>query len=298
MVVPLSRLVLSVTLAASLSVAGAAAAHATDYLVPVGTSTATQFAATNQMWTASKFVVPSGAGATVTYALAVVTNDPFAAPTSLIIYGPPTVDSGNPNLATMAAPLATFTQTGAESGLTGFTPLSGDVYRVSYAGSATLAPGTYYASVQSSSARQNVWGGTGSATSAWEWGPRTTVGSIANAYPYYWTLDSGALWRASGNVAVTMITLADSGTALSSGPSSSPPSSSSSPAEPDAESGPPTVLQQVRAPESDSCRDVADTDLHLGTGITGGWSRSWAEWANGPVCTRTLTYVNEVWHLQ
>lgn len=288
----LSRVVLSSSLAAGLTVVGAAAAHATDYLVPVGTSNQTQFSAGNGVWLAHKFTV--GAGSTViTYATSVVDSDPFTTPTSLLIYDGATAGAAN------WLPLATFTQTGGEAGLAGLTPAHPwqGVYRVSYAGSATLGPGTYYASVQAPSGNQSLWGGTGSATATWDWGPRTTVGSVANAYPYYFTVTSGSTWIASGNVAAPMITLADSGVALASGPVSSPPPSSS-PAETVEPVGPPTVLQQVRAPESGACGGIDDADLHMGTGITGGWSASWAEWANGPVCTRTMTFLNEAWHLQ
>lgn len=57
--------------------------------------------------------------------------------------------------------------------------------------------------------------------------------------------------------------------------------------------GPPPILQQLPVPESGSC-DLVLTTYDWGGSSAGGWSRSWAQWANagsgGPVCTRTLIY--------
>jgi len=58
--------------------------------------------------------------------------------------------------------------------------------------------------------------------------------------------------------------------------------------------GPPPVLQQVPVPASGSCADVDDSQYNWGGAGSGGWSESWAQWANagsgGPICTRTLIY--------
>ena len=57
--------------------------------------------------------------------------------------------------------------------------------------------------------------------------------------------------------------------------------------------------QAVALPASGACADVADTDLGYGTGLVGGWSSSWQQWVNdgqgGPVCQRTIAYVNRTW---
>ncbi len=63
--------------------------------------------------------------------------------------------------------------------------------------------------------------------------------------------------------------------------------------------GPPPVLQQVPAPDSGSC-ELTVTTYDWGGSSSGGWSKSWAQWANrgtgGPVCTRTLVYSNALQH--
>lgn len=54
----------------------------------------------------------------------------------------------------------------------------------------------------------------------------------------------------------------------------------------------PDRLQQVPVPASGKCTDAVSADATWDEGLKGGWSLSWAEWANdrkgGPVCTRTL----------
>lgn len=63
--------------------------------------------------------------------------------------------------------------------------------------------------------------------------------------------------------------------------------------------GPPPILQQLPVPESGSC-DLVLTTYDWGGSSAGGWSRSWAQWANagtgGPVCTRTLVYSGALRH--
>lgn len=54
--------------------------------------------------------------------------------------------------------------------------------------------------------------------------------------------------------------------------------------------GIPDRMQQVAVPSGSTCATVDDAALAWGTGLRGGWSESWAEWAHAPVCTRTLHY--------
>lgn len=57
--------------------------------------------------------------------------------------------------------------------------------------------------------------------------------------------------------------------------------------------------QALRTPVQGNCDDVADADFAWGTGLTGGWKPSWQQWVNdgqgGPVCQRTIAYVNRAW---
>ena len=59
-------------------------------------------------------------------------------------------------------------------------------------------------------------------------------------------------------------------------------------------SGSADILQQVSVPTSGTCADIADDYARYGTDVSGGWTKSWAEWINnglgGDVCTRTLEY--------
>ena len=62
---------------------------------------------------------------------------------------------------------------------------------------------------------------------------------------------------------------------------------------------PPPVLQQLPAPDSGSC-DLTITTYDWGGSSSGGWTKSWAQWANdgtgGAVCTRTLVYSSALRH--
>ncbi len=66
--------------------------------------------------------------------------------------------------------------------------------------------------------------------------------------------------------------------------------------------GPAPSYQQVPLPASGSCADVRDADLAYGTGLTGGWTRQWGEWADGGrgavVCGRTIAWVDGAWSIQ
>lgn len=70
------------------------------------------------------------------------------------------------------------------------------------------------------------------------------------------------------------------------------------PWEPDDERGPMDLMQAVRRATTDDCSAVDDARFAWGTGLAGGWSPSWAEWANGPVCVRTLSPVASGWRLR
>lgn len=62
---------------------------------------------------------------------------------------------------------------------------------------------------------------------------------------------------------------------------------------------PAPILQQIPLPESGSCVIEDDSMFAYGSGVHGGWGRSWAQWANngkgGPVCSRMLVYVGSRW---
>jgi len=58
---------------------------------------------------------------------------------------------------------------------------------------------------------------------------------------------------------------------------------------------PQSHLQAVGMPGSGACDDVDDEQLAWGTGLTGGWQRSWGQWLHdglgGWACSRTLSNV-------
>lgn len=60
-----------------------------------------------------------------------------------------------------------------------------------------------------------------------------------------------------------------------------------------------TYHQALRMPVQGTCADLADADFAYETGLTGGWKPSWQPWVNdghgGPVCQRTIAYVNRAW---
>lgn len=62
---------------------------------------------------------------------------------------------------------------------------------------------------------------------------------------------------------------------------------------------PPPILQQLPPRFDGSCSDLDDAAFAYGTGLTGGWAPSWAEWINGGaggrVCGRTLMSVFGRW---
>lgn len=65
-----------------------------------------------------------------------------------------------------------------------------------------------------------------------------------------------------------------------------------------AETGPAPVHQALPVPVSGSCADIEDAALAWGTGLTGGWRKSWEPWvsANGGwACSRTLVNTGSTW---
>ena len=70
--------------------------------------------------------------------------------------------------------------------------------------------------------------------------------------------------------------------------------SASAPSSSTANRGPAPVLQQFAKPATDTCDAAQPTGLNWSGVASGGWSESWAQWANGgrggSVCTRTLGY--------
>ena len=57
-----------------------------------------------------------------------------------------------------------------------------------------------------------------------------------------------------------------------------------------------SLLQQVPVPAR-GCAVVVDEPFAWGTGLSGGWGESWAEWNRGPVCTRSLLFGEGGWTL-
>lgn len=67
-------------------------------------------------------------------------------------------------------------------------------------------------------------------------------------------------------------------------------------------SGP--ILQALPLPNSGTCDDIQDSAFAWGTGLSGGWKRSWQPWAGalethgGWACSRTLVMdSNQVWSI-
>jgi hypothetical protein len=86
----------------------------------------------------------------------------------------------------------------------------------------------------------------------------------------------------------TVATYSSSGGGGGSGGSSNSSSTSAG------NSGPTSVLQQFAKPTTGTCDAAQPTGLNWSGVASGGWSESWAQWANGgrggSVCTRTLGY--------
>ena len=65
---------------------------------------------------------------------------------------------------------------------------------------------------------------------------------------------------------------------------------------PIADQTPAPIQQAVPLPASGTCIDVVESDFGFAAKVSGGWSRSWGEWAGnglgGHVCERELVYSN------
>jgi hypothetical protein len=60
----------------------------------------------------------------------------------------------------------------------------------------------------------------------------------------------------------------------------------------------PAVYQGLPMPASDSCADVKDADYAWGTGLTGGWQKSWQPWVSskgGWACIRAFVNTGGRW---
>lgn len=67
----------------------------------------------------------------------------------------------------------------------------------------------------------------------------------------------------------------------------------------------PHVRQGLPMPATGSCKDIQDAEFAWGTGLTGGWERSWSTWRrengeifhDGPSCIRVMEHVDGVWRI-
>lgn len=59
------------------------------------------------------------------------------------------------------------------------------------------------------------------------------------------------------------------------------------------------ILQALPVASDGTCANLDDSYVAYGSGLSGGWGTSWAQWANagtgGPVCVRTLIYAGGRW---
>lgn len=69
----------------------------------------------------------------------------------------------------------------------------------------------------------------------------------------------------------------------------------------------PAVHQGLPMPASNSCKDIVDSEFAWGTGLTGGWTKSWEPWVRsagsteatgGWACVRTMRMRDSVWVLE
>ena len=242
-------------------------AHAdTDYLGPVSVPDQGFGTLSNTTWLVAEFTVTEAR--TVTGGAVVVGADPATAATKQIVFYS-AVNEAAPNWPTIG--------TLAQSSFEPAPDIAANRWRVRFTGSVALTPGVYFVGARELAAGGglNLILATGSQASHWQF---TKVGG---AFQQYATVNGGATWFDNDFGGVGMITLSGASPASGGDPSSWPR----------------PVLQQVGVPVSGSCVDVDDSELGWGTGLTGGWGTSWAEWRNGPVCTRTLRYGAAGWHV-
>ena len=114
-------------------------------------------------------------------------------------------------------------------------------------------------------------------SSYYSWATSTTTSLTAGSYTF-------AYWE--NNLSTAVASIAN----VSIGGSSNSSSTSAG------NSGPASVLQQFAKPTTGTCDAAQPTGLNWSGVASGGWSESWAQWANGgrggSVCTRSLEYVN------
>lgn len=138
-------------------------------------------------------------------------------------------------------------------------------------------------------------------------GPANLTGWVINSVNFsgvsshYEALTMGPTWVVTaGSASADIYTKSGAGrvTTLASLTAGGGGSSSSSSA---AGSGPAAVVQQFARPTSGTCDAAQPVGLNWSGVASGGWSESWAEWANsgtgGAVCTRTLSYSSGAWRI-
>jgi hypothetical protein len=164
--------------------------------------------------------------------------------------------------------------------------ISGSRFLVSYTGSVTVSPGTYWVGARAASAAatsQRVCV-TSSPSSQSPWSVSTTVPR------WYQTPNNGTSFSIDSGVSifeVPFISLSASGASGSANESESSPS---------------PIVQGVAAGSSPECTRLSRPDLNWAGVASGGWAYSWGEWANsgrgGFVCVRTLVFRNGAWAVE
>ena len=270
----LLRIPLSAVFVFATAAAGAQAAHADTTLLPypgpdtcsVGFTAAVLGGSypSNSNWTAVRLTVTSAS--TITTAQALTANDPSTKPVKLVFRA----DDGTVGTSGWTQ-IGTLTQASSSA--------AGTDYHANFAGSVTVTPGTYWVSLEPTSASTSA----GQALCLYTTVATQTPWSVDySASPNrYSTTNNGATFSAvtdSPTVHIPMLTLSGYASTASSSTSDSPA----------------PVLQQVSLPSVGTCTGLDRPDLGwAGVGGTG-WSESWAQWVNGgtggAVCTRTLVY--------
>ena len=200
--------------------------------------------------------------ATVNFATAVISQDPEAAPTRVVVYA-------NASAGTSGwAPVASFSQ--ASSTLSA----SDGGYSTTYEGNVVLTPGRHWVGVGGLTNQfQGFKGAQGGQTSPWTW--------ITGAGNEWYTTNGGASWSNVRADAWPMLTLQYRTPSV---PTEATPSATD----------PAPWLQEVGMPFQ-GCDSYRNDSLSP-PGVPGnlGWKPGWSQWMNqgsgGPVCTRTLTY--------
>jgi hypothetical protein len=126
-----------------------------------------------------------------------------------------------------------------------------------------------------------------------------TASSDFPAFTYLWVGPRVITMAGPATYALQVVNPAIPGVTYSVGFAVSAPAPAPAPAAADAvvAPAPPQHLQQVPVPGG-GCGAVVDDPFAWDTGLSGGWSMSWAEWNNGPVCSRSLALVGGSWQLR